>query len=78
MGTLFFEARREDDSAMKAVVSETGRVTIPKAIRDRLGGVSSLVASELSAFRHVAGEAARLDSGPCSSTSIRVWASALP
>ena len=36
MGTLFFEAQKEDDSAMKAIVSETGRVTIPKAIRDRL------------------------------------------
>jgi AbrB family looped-hinge helix DNA binding protein len=35
--TLFFEARKEDDPNMRAFVSETGRVTIPRAIRDRLG-----------------------------------------
>jgi bifunctional DNA-binding transcriptional regulator/antitoxin component of YhaV-PrlF toxin-antitoxin module len=37
MCTLFFVAPREERHHMKAVVSETGGVTIPKAIRKRLG-----------------------------------------
>ena len=43
MGTLYFEGLKGNHLRMKTVVSEDGRVTIPKAIRRRLGIVPGTV-----------------------------------
>jgi antitoxin PrlF len=37
MSTLYFECMNDYNTSMKAIVSEKGQVTIPKAIRSRLG-----------------------------------------
>ena len=37
MGTLCFDGPKGENLCLKTVVSEDGRVTIPKAIRRRLG-----------------------------------------
>lgn len=37
MSTLYFVREKGNDRVMKAVVSENGRVTIPKRIREKLG-----------------------------------------
>ena len=43
MATLYFEAPREEPRHRKAVVSETGGVSIPRAIRRRIGLVPGTV-----------------------------------
>jgi antitoxin PrlF len=37
MSTLYFKCRNNYTESMKAIVSEKGQVTIPKAVRSRLG-----------------------------------------
>jgi antitoxin PrlF len=37
MSTLYFSSRNYYNKSMKAIVSEKGQVTIPKAVRSRLG-----------------------------------------
>ena len=37
MSTLYFECKNDYTESMKAIVSEKGQVTIPKAVRNRLG-----------------------------------------
>jgi antitoxin PrlF len=37
MMTLYFECKNNYNKSMKAIVSQKGQVTIPKAVRNRLG-----------------------------------------
>jgi antitoxin PrlF len=37
MSTLYFESRNYYNKCMNAIVSEKGQVTIPKAVRSKLG-----------------------------------------
>lgn len=37
MSIIYFECKNNYDKSMKAIVSEKGQVTIPKAVRSKLG-----------------------------------------
>ena len=37
MSTIYFESKNRYNKSMKAIVSEKGQVTIPKAVRSKLG-----------------------------------------